>query len=289
MERKFELPENFHAKRAILEFINDTGRSWDWQFLVRALTLQSRRLETIWEFAMERIACVTTGRTEEVAGDACAVAATEPTSGIVTSAPHSTFCGCSASSKALARQRRAQTHCYVECRWKWRWFDMAASAERERTFENAHFRAALGLRVCALEVPAGTHCHNARVGDSTHAPCERDVDKHAVHAELCGVGPIRQRTHKAMARTLGWCLKRAGANVDFERVAPHLYYWRRDGTCEEAYMDVWCSWPGAFNNCKADVTVRSPFAGRYQQADKKPGVAADVAAGDEERRYGAEV
>ena len=32
-----------------------------------------------------------------------------------------------------------------------------------------------------------------------------------------------------------------------------------------------------------------PFAERYQQTDKKLGVAADAAAGDKERRYGAEV
>ena len=125
--------------------------------------------------------------------------------------------------------------------------------------------------------------------DNSHTPCDKLMDPHAVHAELCGIGPARQRAHKALARKLGWCLKRTGANVDYERVAPHLYRWDDRGVCEEAYMDVWVSWPGSFSNCKVDVTVRSPFAGRYKHAASRPAVAADAGAGDKERRYGPEV
>ena len=54
-------------------------------------------------------------------------------------------------------------------------------------------------------------------------------------------------------------------------------------------MDVWCSWPGALTNTKVDVTVRSVFASRYKNTCSKPGVAADTAASDKQRRYGPDV
>ena len=54
-------------------------------------------------------------------------------------------------------------------------------------------------------------------------------------------------------------------------------------------MEVWCSWPGAFVNTKIDVTIRSPFAGRYAGADRVPAVAANLGAYDKHRRYGPEV
>ena len=92
-----------------------------------------------------------------------------------------------------------------------------------------------------------------------------------------------------MARCLGLCLRRTGANVDYERVAPHLYAWGADGACREAYMDIWCSWPGALANTKVDVTIRSPFARRYKHTSSVPSVAADAGARDKERRYGTEV
>ena len=133
------------------------------------------------------------------------------------------------------------------------------------------------------------HCHYKRASDEDHSACEKLVDRRGLHAELCGIGPVRQRTHRNVARTLGFCLKRAGANVDYERAAPQLYIWRPNGSCEEAYMDVWCSWPGALTNTKVDVTVRSVFASRYKNTCSKPGVAADTAARDKQRRYGPDV
>ena len=110
--------------------------------------------------------------------------------------------------------------------------------------------------------------------------CETLVDWRGLHAELCGIGPVRQRTHKAIARTRGFCLKRTGANIDYERVVPHLYNWRPNGSCEEAYMDLWCAWAGSLSNTKIDVTIRSPFADRYKQTASKIAVAADSAAAD---------
>ena len=162
-------------------------------------------------------------------------------------------------------------------------------ARGNEMFENAHFRAGMAIRLCAVNIESGMHCHYQRTSDDVHCACEKHVDKRGLHAELCGIGPVRQRTHKALARTLGFCLKRAGANVDYERVAPQLYIWRPNGSCEEAYMDVWCSWPGALTNTKIDVTVRSAFASRYKNTCNKTGVAADIAAADKLRRYGPEV
>ena len=127
--------------------------------------------------------------------------------------------------------------------------------------ENAQFRAALCIRLAAVELPPASTCHYVRANEAEHNVCEKPVDRNGLHAELCAIGPTRNRTHKAIARTLGFCLKRAGAFVDYERVAPHLYRWDDRGVCEEAYMDVWVSWPGSFSNCKVDVTVRYPFAG----------------------------
>ena len=156
-------------------------------------------------------------------------------------------------------------------------------------FENPHFRAAMAIRLCTVNLDSGMHCHYKRASDEDHSACEKLVDRRGLHAELCGIGPVRQRTHRNVARTLGFCLKRAGANVDYERAAPQLYIWRPNGSCEEAYMDVWCSWPGALTNTKVDVTVRSVFASRYKNTCSKPGVAADTAAGDKQRRYGPDV
>ena len=112
---------------------------------------------------------------------------------------------------------------------------------------------------------------------------------HVLHAELCSIGPVRQRTHKAIVRTLGFCVQRTSANVDYERVAPHLYTWRPNGSCEEAYMDLWCAWAGSLSNTKIDVTIRSAFADRYKNTATVPAVAANTAASDKRRRYGPEV
>ena len=155
--------------------------------------------------------------------------------------------------------------------------------------ENAQFRAALCIRLAAVEMPPASTCHYVRANEAEHNVCEKPVDRNGLHAELCAIGPTRQRTHKAIARTLGFCLKRAGAFVDYERVAPHLYNWRPNGTCEEAYMDLWCSWAGSLSNTKIDVTVRSAFADRYKCTHCKVAVAADAGAADKQRRYGPEV
>ena len=75
--------------------------------------------------------------------------------------------------------------------------------------------------------------------------------------------------------------------MDIERAGPQLYTVDRDGSkVTEAILDVVSSHPGGLSKFYIDITIRAPHAQRYEDTDKKPGVAAKGGEFDKLERYG---
>ena len=120
--------------------------------------------------------------------------------------------------------------------------------------------------------------------------CEKPITSQG-HLVTCGIGPGYSRVHAALAKTLGKMLKRAGAQVDYERVVPDLRgrLNRRSSRRVDAVLDLVVSVPGSAQQHWVDVTCRSPHPARYARAADVCGCAAAKAAEEKADTYGSEV
>ena len=77
-------------------------------------------------------------------------------------------------------------------------------------------------------------------------PCEKPLATQA-HLVTCGVGPGRMRAHRGVQHALCAELRKAGAEVDLERVVPELSGRarpQRDGGRPFAILDLFVTVPG---------------------------------------------
>ena len=156
---------------------------------------------------------------------------------------------------------------------------------REVTLPDPHWRIAFRMRLGMSVVPPGARCQLRR---SDGALCLAQLDPGALHAHLCKIGPARLRPHRAVARVLGRVLRQAGANIDYERVLPHLQVPERESG-QEPTLDVVATWPTLLEQHAVDVTIRCPGAARYGPVAEEAGGTATQAEGEKRDRYGAEV
>ena len=95
------------------------------------------------------------------------------------------------------------------------------------------------------------------------------------------------RARRAVQRALCRELRRAGANVDLERVIPELSGRRQAGRQEAtAVMDLCVNFPGTAERLLIDVTIRAPHAARYKEAHRAVGTAAAAGAKEKLELYG---
>eukprot|EP00973_Karenia_brevis_P029599 4083168-Karenia_brevis.AAC.1 len=127
-------------------------------------------------------------------------------------------------------------------------------------------------------------------------PCGHVLDEKMVHPTICKQGVSRMRPHRALAASACALLRKAGAEVDTERVVPELLSGdpgvRRATAGEEetpavdAKLDLVASFLAGPKQYWLDVTIRSPHAARYDNAHLHPGVAAEAAVKSKRDRYG---
>ena len=157
--------------------------------------------------------------------------------------------------------------------------------------DNEHFRIALNMRLGIMEVGPGSVCQVPRSTDVTSTPelCLHSLDGDLMHPLLCKAGPARYRRHRALAESVGRCVRDAGAHVDLERACPGLYTYDSHGNVKEAILDIVYHVPGGPLQRKIDVTIRCPFASLQGDVGVTPGIAAHTGEEDKRRRYGTSV
>ena len=156
------------------------------------------------------------------------------------------------------------------------------------TLNNARWVTAMQMRLGLLRAPPGAVCLLPR-GREPGEVCGAVLDACCEHPTVCDVGPVRMRTHKALARVLRRELLADGASVDLERPIPELAATDEAGTIQDAVLDLCVHWPGSPAQLLLDVSVRSQHATRYGASASRPGAAAASGEGDKERRYGLNV
>ena len=99
------------------------------------------------------------------------------------------------------------------------------------------------------------------------------------------------RAHRHVQHALCRELRKAGAEVDLERVVPELSGRARPNANSEpiAIVDLYVTVPGRPERFLVDVTVRSPHAARYVDAATRCGTAAAAGAKEKRDLYGPQV
>ena len=148
-------------------------------------------------------------------------------------------------------------------------------SERLAEMTSAQWRVATGRRLHVLRRPLTAAGCNLR--KHRGQICREPLDAELTHCELCNVGTVRHRPHRAMQVAIATEMKKAGAEVEIEAWIPEL---SRLG--EDARMDLCIGWPGLAETAMWDVTVRA--AARAGTGD-----ASGTGVADKARRYGAAV
>ena len=108
----------------------------------------------------------------------------------------------------------------------------------------------------------------------------------AQHPTLCKWRPARQRPHNCVRNKLCELLRQAGNQTDIERAVPALYNTWPDGSTREAILDLYTSTPGSLACAPIDVTISSPHAASYSNADRRSEEAARRGVARRHTRYG---
>ena len=153
---------------------------------------------------------------------------------------------------------------------------------------DAHWRVASLHRLGLVRSPAGATCGLPKAR-AFGRRCGRGLDARMHHVWHCRSAAARLRVHNAIARALAGELRQSGGHVDIERAVPEMAIHRKDGSIEEAILDVTCWWPGSVQWFVFDVTVRFAGATRYFGADHTLGAAAARGAREKHARYGKDV
>ena len=98
------------------------------------------------------------------------------------------------------------------------------------------------------------------------------------------------RPHRSLQHSIARVLRKAGAEVDVERVIPEMRG-RAQGSRGEAdaVMDLYVSFAGSCQRFLLDVSIRCPHAQRYGESHCSPGCAARSGEKEKQDLYGAEV
>jgi hypothetical protein len=141
---------------------------------------------------------------------------------------------------------------------------------------NRHFLIALKRRLRQPVLAEGCVCaHKHQTGKKIGQTCSNPLDKYGDHAVKCMVGPYRNIWHNDVKLYIAETLRRAGAFVEVEMFAPHLYKWKKDGELREAVLDVAWRWPTRTAWTYVDVTVRSTPSVGAPKAARDPWDATD--------------
>ncbi len=135
----------------------------------------------------------------------------------------------------------------------------------------------LGLDVIPLGSPTG---ENTR--ESGAVACGALLERSGDHAVACDTGPRRNFRHNTVADAYADMFEALNAPI----IRREAYAAEMSNPSGEAWMDLWVSGLPEFQDLLADVTVRHPFAIRYQpHAAAVDGSAAAVGAVVKRRRY----
>ena len=125
----------------------------------------------------------------------------------------------------------------------------------------------------------GSRCLNGKLyGEDL---CNELLDSKGDHAVCCECGPCRNDRHDELVEVYADIMEEAGAHARRE-----VFVQEFSGNARDAFLDTWGFGTPELPDCLVDVTVRHPFAERYQPAaSRTAGSAAQQAEKEKQDKY----
>ena len=131
----------------------------------------------------------------------------------------------------------------------------------------------------AMPRPPQVCCQNTKA--SSGEQCNEDLDPEGDHAVCCPYGPFRNFRHDDISDVYADIFVETGASARREVFVPEFF-----GGGADAFLDTWGFGTPDLPDCLVDVTVRHPFAERYQPlASNAAGSAAEQAEKEKIEKY----